>query len=45
MRIVNDLLNRRLFSLLVPTVHLWATDVVDVAIAVNGSVDKKVMQI
>ena len=45
MRIVNDLLNKRLFSLLVPTVRLWATDVVDVAISVNGSVDKKVMQI
>ena len=42
-RIVNDLLNKRLFSLLVPTVRLWATDVVDVAISVNGSVDKKVM--
>lgn len=40
LKIIYDLLNKRMFVLLVPTVRLWAIDIIDVVIFELG--DKKV---
>lgn len=43
LRIIHELLAKRMFELLVPTVHIWAIDVVDVVIFELG--DQKVTNI
>lgn len=43
LRIIHDLLARRMFELLAPTVSIWAEDVLDTVISEFG--DKKVRNI
>ena len=43
LRIIHDLLAKRMFELLAPTVRIWAVDVLDTVISEFG--DKKVKNI